>query len=532
MKLYKLIIPILAYLLVVSSCKKDDFVKANIDPNVIYAVDPGDQFLAAASGSQDDFEYYYDVYKSLNEWMQYMTSSQGNGLNFTGVGANFNYRYGKIFYSRVGVDLSDIPVLVSKMSADDQAKRVYEVSIASIFKAYYAFYVSDINGSIPYTQAFQARYGGTLTPVYDPQQELFDTLDLQIKNAVETLETPQSAEQILYGAKDPFLTPAVTDEVSHWIKIGNALRLKIAMRLMKREPDKLQSIATEVLSDANQMSSIDDTWALYVGPQYADAGGNYNPSGLVASKPMIDFFTAHNDPRLRIFYRENKDGQYVGSYTNPDVSRLPANAALYSVPDTLSQIQHRLFTPNYDEGNGRGNGNGFFPFLTYAEYCFIRAELGARGITADDAASWYNKGITASINYYDERAVDAKIDDYVPVDPSEISDYLASPGVAFDESKAIEQIVCQAYVDFYRQPSEAWAWWKRTGYPNTNSVIAWEDLTSNGAELTLPRRAPLTPLPVTDANYANQQAAFTEMEKDPGFGQPQDADGRVWWDAQ
>ena len=74
---------------------------------------------------------------------------------------------------------------------------VYEVAIAAIFKAYYAFYVSDINGSIPYSQAFQARYGGTLTPVYDPQQELFDTLDLQIKTAVKTLETSQGAEQIL-----------------------------------------------------------------------------------------------------------------------------------------------------------------------------------------------------------------------------------------------------------------------------------------------------------------------------------------------
>ena len=109
----------------------------------------------------------------------------------------------------------------------------------------------------------------------------------------------------------------------------------------------------------------------------------------------------------------------------------------------------------------------------------------------------------------------AKVPNYSAVTQTEIDDYLASPGVAFDESIAIDQIVCQAYLDFYRQPSEAWAWWKRTGYPNTTSVVAWEPLTSNGASLTLPRRAPLTPLPVTDANYANQQAAFAEMEQDP-----------------
>ncbi len=451
-----------------------------------------------------------------------------------GVSADhFNERYGKIFYGRVGSYLSDIPALISKMGADEQAKRVYEASIASIFKAYYAFYVSDINGSIPYSQAFQARYGGTLTPVYDPQQNLFDTLNLQIKQAVATLETPQGVTQTLFGAKDPFYG-STADEVGEWIKAGNALRLKIAMRLMKRSPDKLKSIATEVLADAHQMSSVDDTWVLLVGPSYANGTGNYNPNGFVASKPMVDFFTAHGDPRLRIYYRQNKDGNYVGSYTNPDVSHLPANAPLYSVADTLSPLQHRLFAPNYDEGdgNGVGSGVGFFPFLTYAEYCFIRAELGARTITSDNASEWYTKGVTASITFYDQRAKAAQISGYTAVTPTEISDYLASPGVAFDANKAIDQIVCQAYIDFYRQPSEAWAWWKRTGYPNTTSTLAWEPLSSNGSPLTLPRRAPITALPETDANYANQQAAFAEMQQDPGYGSPQDPFGRVWWDAQ
>ena len=115
--------------------------------------------------------------------MQYSTGGAGNGAGFNNPSSHFNYSYGN-FYGNVGVPLADIPQLISKMSAADQAARVYENNIASIYKAYYAFYVSDINGSIPYTQAFQARYGGTLTPVYDAQQILFDTLNAQIKKAV------------------------------------------------------------------------------------------------------------------------------------------------------------------------------------------------------------------------------------------------------------------------------------------------------------------------------------------------------------
>ncbi|HMH33300.1 MAG TPA: SusD/RagB family nutrient-binding outer membrane lipoprotein [Puia sp.] len=526
------IIMLLTICLSMAACKKSSFVETNINPNTLYAVDPADQFLAASSGSQDDFEYYYDVYRAMNLWLQYATNGSGNSPGFTNPTANFNYRYGKVFYGRVGSYLSDIPALVSKMAPNDQAKRVYQLNIAQIFKAYYAFYVSDINGSIPYKQAFQARYGGIITPTYDPQQALFDTLDLQIKTAVQNLEASPAATQTLYGAKDPFFGSA-NDEVGQWIKTGNALRLKIAMRLMKRDPTKLAAIAAEVLADAHQMADNSDSWVLYVGPSYTNPTGNWNPGGFAAAKPVVDFMMANGDPRLRIFYRPNKNGVYLGSYTSPD--DVATHQALYTTTDTLSQLQHRLFTPAYDEGDGNGSGDGvgFFPFVTYAEYCFIRAELGARSITSDDAATWYTAGVTASIQFYDDRAQAAKISNYTPVTQTEIDNYLATAAVQFNPAKAIDQIASQAYLDFFRQPSEAWAWYKRTGFPNTTSVLAWSPLTASGTILKIPRRAPITVLPATDANYANQQAAFAEMGADPGWGTgPNDGFGRVWWDQQ
>ncbi|MBS1934342.1 MAG: SusD/RagB family nutrient-binding outer membrane lipoprotein, partial [Bacteroidetes bacterium] len=265
-------------------------------------------------------------------------------------------------------------------------------------------------------------------------------------------------------------------------------------------------------------------------------GGNYNPTGFLAAKPVVDFMQSKADPRLRIFYRPNGQGLYVGSPTSPDTCKLPTYQALYLANDTpFSYLQHRLFTPNYNEndGFGAGTGNGFFPVLTYAEYCFIRADLAARGITNDDASTWYTNGVTASINFYDQRAKDAGISNYVQVSSTEITNYLAAPGVAFDASKATEQIACQAYLDFFRQPSEAWAWWKRTGFPNTTSVLAWSQLTSNGTVNAVTRRAALTLLPTGDANYTNQKAAYDAMAADPGFGTGiGDAFGRIWWDQQ
>jgi hypothetical protein len=218
---------------------------------------------------------------------------------------------------------------------------------------------------------------------------------------------------------------------------------------------------------------------------------------------------------------------------------LPAFQTLYKASDTpFSPIQHRLFTPDYNEndGFGAGTGNGFFPFLTYAEYCFLRADAGARGITGDDPGTWYNKGVTASIELYDFMAGQASLTAYTPLGSAKAIDsataYLTMPGVKFNSAKATEQIACQAYIDCFLQPSEGWAWWKRTGFPNTTSVLPWSPLTNSGATLTLPRRAAITVLTTADANYANQQAALKHMASSSYFGaSPSDFTGRVWWDA-
>ena len=522
--------------LALGACKKSAFVSDNLNPDILYSVDPADQFLAAAAGCQDDFEYFYDVYRLENNWMQYTTGAAGNTPGFARVGGNFNERYSKIFYGRTGTYLSDMPNLVSQMKPGDQAKRVWQLSIGAIFKAYYAFYVSDINGDIPYTQAFEARYGGTFTPAYDRQATLFDTLDAQIKAAVKVLETPQTATQTPIGAKDPFFPSnlAAAPEAAQWAKIGNAVRLKMAMRLMKRNPTKMKAIATEVLADgSNQMASVDDSWVLYAGPAYANGNGqtNWNSTTFCAGKPVVDFMNATGDPREKIFYRPALwTSAFVGAPTSPDDVAPNTNNFLHS-DSAYSQLQHRLFTPNYDEGNGAGTGIAFFPLMTYAEYCFIRAELGFRGVTADAPDAWYNNGVTASITFYDKRAQDAGIEGYTKVTANDISVYLGKPKVTYVAATGLDQIVCQAYLDFFRQPSEAWAWWKRTGFPNTSSTITWEALTASGTPIALPRRAPITILQTTDRNYANQQAAFKAMAADGNWGNgPNDFSGRVWWD--
>ena len=114
---------------------------------------------------------------------------------------------------------------------------------------------------------------------------------------------------------------------------------------------------------------------------------------------------------------------------------------------------------------------------------------------------------------------------------AEITAYLAKPAIAYNPAKGVDQIACQAYLHFFKQPNEAWSLYKRTGYPNATSVLPLERIIVGGAEQQIPRRALLTFPSPTNLNYQNILDAYTEMQKDPDFGTGiSDIFGRVWWD--
>lgn len=562
MKIYKGIILSLAFAgALVTSCGDEDFVDANKNPDILNEVPPENQFLSATLSLQgQDFEAFYDFYRRIMPWMQYVTPVNGNGVNFTNNIDNFSWRYDRL-YIGVGDALTDVEKSVEKLPAEDQPRYVYMVSMARILKAYYAFYVSDIYGSIAYSEAWQGRYGGTLTPKYDDQQTLFGKLDGELKQAISTLKTTQSVPQVSLGNYDQYFKGNATS----WVRAANALRLKIAMRLIKRDQDAAEVIAQDVLSEGADylMKSNAEGWIFKAAAGFT-SGVNWNPDGLYATKPVLDFMWDNSDPRLDAFFAPNGYSQnvidvliadnklapgtteaarrYFGSFTSPDESKAAVNAKYYisrtatvdgaSVRvDTISLIQRRLFQPAFDEGSGAGTGLVYIPVIGYAEFCFMRAELAARTITTEDPEEFYNKGVTASIEWYNQIAVDGKLTNYTALTANEISTYLARPDVAFDDTKALDQISSQAYLNFFRQPAEGWAVWKRNNLPNTTSVLTLTDMKTNGASLEIPRRAPLPLLSEASANYANQKAAYDQMAQDPDFGfGPSDAFGRVWWD--
>lgn len=539
--------------LIFVGCQKKDFVALNTNPDVLYSVKPEEQFFNAGRlAHSSDFEQFYDNYRRIMYWMQMSTAQGGNNATtFTEFG-NFNARY-SIFYPGIGSVTTDVAKLTEKMSDADKASRQMLVAMAEVMKIYYAFYVSDINGSLAYTEAFDSRYGGTFTPKWEGQQTLFNAWEAKLKTLSATLKSGAS-NQITLGNYDQYYAGNNT----RWAKAANALRMRIAMRMLKRDNAKATAILKECVADAsNLMSSNDDSW-VYLAHQSFTAGGNWNPEGFRAPEPTVDFMWTTTDPRLGLFYRRNNYSQanittaitarilnagtmeparrFVGAPVSPDRASTPAIAQWFTgrrvnaglLMDTISYIQQRMFQPTF----GGGTGQAYFPVITYADQLFMRAELAARGITSETTSTLYNEGVRASIQFFNTRAAAAAVDEYAAVNDAQITAYLAHPTVKFDAAKALEQIAVQSFINFYKQPNEAWALWKRTGMPNKNTALANSDVIINGTVFAIARRAVVGNPSPADLNFVNKQAAIDDMKKDTEFGDQLLPFGRVWWDKQ
>jgi hypothetical protein len=271
------------------------------------------------------------------------------------------------------------------------------------------------------------------------------------------------------------------------------------------------------------------------------------------------------DPRLGIFFKKNaftqavfnrlKAGgafpasatwnprQYVGVPASPDAAKAPANAKLFGVKsyqitengsavtvnyDTLSTYQNRLFDLSSD---GDGPGKYIQPVATYAEMCFLISELAVRGLSTENAQEWYVKGVKASVRAYEQMGREANIVDFTAVNDADIDAYLAKPNVAFTGTTEVllEKIGIQQFLNHFKQPWEAWASWKRLGYPKVGGILNREEFKVDGSTRETPRRWAL-PVP-QQLNRPNYNAAVQEMISGGEYGTSVEAiTGRVWTD--
>jgi hypothetical protein len=163
-------------------------------------------------------------------------------------------------------------------------------------------------------------------------------------------------------------------------------------------------------------------------------------------------------------------------------------------------------------------------WVTYAQTSLLLAEAAQRGwIAGGEAATqqYYEDGIRADMDNY--ALYLARTGSSLPaVSIPQQDTYLARPGVAYNATDALELINSQYWVVCIRNGAEAWANFRRTGYPALNRNTFDDQLLENGGDGYVHRFS--YPDAEFTQNKANYQAAVTAM------GGIDNLTARIFWD--
>lgn len=380
----------------------------------------------------------------------------------------------------------------------DKAKYTNLLAMSKTLMAYKTLKVSEFFGDMPLSEAGKAATEGAskYRAKYDSQQDVFKSALTDLKWAVDNFST--SADQINIGGSETLLK----GDVNHWIKFANSLRLRYALTMSGKDQAFATPMITEALAKPLLVEGEDVAiWPKALGLTLDGRRWSFN-SGLFhrMGSTMWDYMSTSDakdgsgifDPRCKIFFEPNNAGQWVAYPQNPTNTTPPEGGLPYH-NDRLDSWSKK------GDGNIYSPLNYYFakdqttipePIFTAAEVHFLKAEAYASGIGATKnlatAKTEYEKGVTASVNFWTKVAMDSP--DWVVAKPTSlpsaatISALLSNPKVAFDASSdvnALKQIYAQMWVDGFRQPWETWALKRRTGDKTPMSTVNPGYYTSN-----------------------------------------------------
>lgn len=531
------------------SCTKD-FGEINTDPSIVTNPDINALFAYSLENleSYQGTEWVWESLEQLLRFSQHLTTDPYE------LSTNINSRY-RVYYNNILPNLFEIRKQVDAREDKDRYRNVRATTY--IVQVLHGLKVSDMNGSIPYTEAVKGRTDALYTPLYDDQQKLYDTWLTELDGSIEALSAA-STGQVNFGSADFFYN----SDWTNWAKLANTLKLRIAVRYERQDAEVTKRIFREVMENAIGPIDNDISQFVYDKPQHNPIGGDIDyRSPRFGTSSIISFLKSTNDPRLKIYFSPNdlagafkdtltKYGKTLPAFINindpmiqwqggpADWTTDLATATWYKTAfDAGGNNRYRLFgTINKKFFAPRHlaayNGKMLDYMVTWAETCFYIAEFIQKGYgtgfdTKGMAEEWYNKGIAASVRTMNDIAIAAESTlGYTGNGDAEVAAYQQHANVKFNGVNNLERIYIQQYLNFFRLGNEAFTFVRRTGYPANNSTYykrnAWAE--------PIPRRYWLDepPLGTNNANWlkSQQDQGFTPGDR----GIPALSSQRLWFD--
>ncbi len=315
--------------------------------------------------------------------------------------------------------------------------------------------VSDIYGPIIYTKYGKPNDDGSFD--YDCQKDVYYAFFKDLDDAIKTL-TPYADGDSTKVFKSFDLV--YDGDYVKWIKFANTLRMRLALRIAEVDPAKAE---TEYKAAINQKYGVlSDNSENFLVRSEAGLSHPLNTinnawNDIRMSAPMESYLTGYNDPRLPKYFQPSKlePGKYIGIREGIDIK-------------AKADYQNFSKLANF----------GLIQLMTAAEAYFDRAEGALRGWdNGGTAQSFYEKGIQTSFdqyglgdatNYINDAS--SKPADYV--DPKNSANNIAAASTitikwndADNFQTKLERIITQKWIAMYPQGEEAWAEFRRTGYP-------------------------------------------------------------------
>jgi hypothetical protein len=352
-------------------------------------------------------------------------------------------------------------------------------ALGKFFRAYYYNLMSQKFGELPLTDALKGT--SVPQPAYNTQKEIY----VQILNWLDGANTDLTA---LITKGDNSLSGDIYlgNDLKKWQKVVNAFTLRVLVSLSKKDSDADLNIKARVAAILASPSKYPIFNGLSDNLQYTYNSLNIYPKnpgniGQVItreniSSTLLELTTSLKDPRTFVVAtpapNKLKSGllfsdynAYVGGSPGSDMSTLGTSAQ----GGNLSYVNPLRYYKSYD-----GSSCEASIIIGYPEMCFNIAEGINRGWASGNAATWYNNGITASMNFFGIAEGGS-----IPVGGLDntqlgtinnvsIASYLSQPTVQYNGNNGtgLTQILQQKYISFWQNSNwEAYFNQRRTGVP-------------------------------------------------------------------
>ncbi len=435
----------------------------------------------------------------------------------------WDYTYGAIMVNQLKV----------KEKCEEMGMETYAHfnAINTLLRVFAMSRVVDEYGPIIYSKYGETSTGGT----YDSAEDAYKLFFSELTEASNILYEYSQKEEVASFAN---FDMAYGGDLTKWLKLCNTLRLRLALRVVKYDADWAKREGEAAINAPLGLLQSGEGFIIsgfeWKHPLYT-CSIEYNDMFISANTKSI--LGGYEDPRLEMFGIPKRVALSNGT-TSDEILGVRSG-----IPD-LDQLADR-YKSVVSNINVEVNSPGII--MSSAESYFLLAEAALRGWNVNSTAkSYYEAGVMASFNEWgvsgvsDYLASHAVPDDFI--DPLTIVSSSTAEVIALalanniaavstvtpcwddamTDEERLEKIITQKWIAGFPEGKNAWAEWRRTGYPKLFPIR------QNNSGGVIPTELGVRRIPFVQEEVANNPEGYAQAVK--LLGGPDNGATRIFWD--